>query len=116
MPGRTNPKPTPGRCRYCGCTQNRACEDPTTGTCYWLDHRRTLCSACGCPEDDHLRILRDILALVSRRATVGALSVWTVWQRAAALNWARRVHLRAGDHNTVRVPAMPAHVRKLKEI
>jgi hypothetical protein len=106
----------PGRCQYCGCTENRACEDPLTGTCYWLDSRQTICSACGLPEKVHLMLLRDILAMVSRKVTLGALSAWTIHERAQALRWARAVHLKAGDHKYVRVPPIPGHVARLKEI
>lgn len=32
-------------CRVCGCTQDRACDDPETGTgCHWIE--ADLCSAC----------------------------------------------------------------------
>ena len=31
-------------CRVCGCTQNRACGDPTLGTCHWVEP--DLCSFC----------------------------------------------------------------------
>ena len=34
------------RCRFCGCTQNRACE----GGCAWLDTNHTVCSARPCAE------------------------------------------------------------------
>jgi hypothetical protein len=33
---------TVGRCRWCGCTNERACECG----CTWVNRRRTLCSAC----------------------------------------------------------------------
>lgn len=34
-----------GRCRVCGCTDERACEDPHTGgPCSWVEPN--LCSAC----------------------------------------------------------------------
>jgi hypothetical protein len=105
-----------GVCRFCGCTENRACHDPETETCYWVDGRRTMCSACTCPSKAHLRILQDILALVSRKVTLGALSAWTYPERARALRWASAVYLRAGDNAYVRVPAMPRHVARLKEI
>ena len=32
------------RCRYCGCTQQRACP----GSCSWLDSNHTVCSAPAC--------------------------------------------------------------------
>lgn len=33
---------TPGRCRWCGCTHFRPCEDG----CDWANRRQTLCTAC----------------------------------------------------------------------
>jgi len=62
-----------------------------------------------------LETLRDLLALVSRRASLNALRSWTPNQRAAAEKWAAATHLRASD-NVVRVPPMPACVKCLKEI
>lgn len=38
----------PGTCRVCLCTQNHACPDPETGTCWWV--QEDLCSACASPE------------------------------------------------------------------
>lgn len=40
-----------GTCRYCGCTDERACvfRDPATGNiwaCSWVDEAHTICSAC----------------------------------------------------------------------
>ena len=32
----------PGMCRYCGCTDEHACD----GGCHWLDGPSTICSAC----------------------------------------------------------------------
>ena len=34
--------PTRGVCRYCGCTDDRACP----GGCAWVDTAHTKCSAC----------------------------------------------------------------------
>lgn len=33
-----------GICKKCGCTDNDACHDTDTGSCYWL--KEDLCSAC----------------------------------------------------------------------
>lgn len=41
---------TPGRCRWCRCTEAEACE----GGCSWANRDRTLCSAC-VPLDTALR-------------------------------------------------------------
>lgn len=35
-----------GICRYCGCTQNRACLGATLQACRWVDDGATICSAC----------------------------------------------------------------------
>lgn len=36
--------PTPGKCRICGCTEDRACVDDLHATgCGWADSTRTLC-------------------------------------------------------------------------
>ncbi len=32
----------PGRCRWCGCTERRACD----GGCSWANPPRTVCSRC----------------------------------------------------------------------
>jgi len=51
------PKIRRGHCRYCGCTDERACVLPkrkfpdgvTRGrTCWWIDAEHTVCSASGC--------------------------------------------------------------------
>jgi hypothetical protein len=41
-----NPLPatTPGRCRYCRCTDARACDEG----CAWLDRHGTVCSSPEC--------------------------------------------------------------------
>lgn len=33
---------TAGTCRWCGCTEDRACEDG----CGWANRAQTLCTAC----------------------------------------------------------------------
>lgn len=49
------PGPTPGVCRYCRCTEARACE----GGCRWLFPEHTVCSAPACEakfvEDNMMR-------------------------------------------------------------
>lgn len=37
-----------GICKKCGCTDNNACEDQVTGTCFWV--AGDLCSACASDE------------------------------------------------------------------
>jgi ParB family transcriptional regulator, chromosome partitioning protein len=37
---------TPGTCRYCGCTEDNACE----GGCAWVDPQETVCSSDPCVE------------------------------------------------------------------
>jgi hypothetical protein len=44
----TNLKPAkPGTCRFCGCTDDKACE----GGCAWIDETRTVCSSDECCEE-----------------------------------------------------------------
>ena len=39
----------PGRCRICGCTEERPCIDPETQMpCGWLDREHTLCDNINC--------------------------------------------------------------------
>jgi hypothetical protein len=40
------PGPVPGICRYCGCTERRACRP----ACRWMDPERTVCSSSPCRE------------------------------------------------------------------
>ena len=37
-------------CRFCGCTQNRACRMLDGSGCAWLDPNHTVCSAPACAE------------------------------------------------------------------
>lgn len=37
-------KATSGVCRFCGCTEERACNPP----CSWVDKNRTICSSVDC--------------------------------------------------------------------
>lgn len=53
--GRPCRAPEPGRCRICGCTEDRACnrmaDDPQPGwhqPCGWADHTQTLCDNPAC--------------------------------------------------------------------
>lgn len=41
-PWSMSPAEVAGRCRVCGCTDDRACSPP----CSWADPQHTLCSAC----------------------------------------------------------------------
>lgn len=43
-PGEVDDPPTPGICRECGCTQDRACSHEDLGACSWVEP--DLCSAC----------------------------------------------------------------------
>ena len=36
-------------CTQCGCTNDNACHDPSTGTCFWV--KEDLCSMCAAPEE-----------------------------------------------------------------
>jgi hypothetical protein len=48
--------PVGGGCRYCGCTQERACVLRTGGgeTCAWFDRERTVCTNDECLERYHM--------------------------------------------------------------
>jgi hypothetical protein len=60
-------------------------------------------------------VLRDMLLLVSRRLPRATFRAWTANQRKAAENWASLSHLSASD-NPVKVPPMPACVKRLTEV
>lgn len=42
--------PQTGVCRFCGCTERRACVDANGDSCSWIDADRTVCSAARCLE------------------------------------------------------------------
>lgn len=43
------PKPTPGVCRFCSCTESTPCSTPPCGEpCAWTNRARTVCSAPKC--------------------------------------------------------------------
>jgi hypothetical protein len=50
--------PQSGRCRVCGCTDDRAC----AAGCCWVDRKHTLCSECQGTVADLIWTLRDTLA------------------------------------------------------
>lgn len=50
--GASQQTPTPGTCRYCGCTEDDACGDG----CSWLDNSQTVCDAPAC-EQAHAKAL-----------------------------------------------------------
>lgn len=70
----------------------------------WADHEKAA-----------FPVLRDMLLLVSRRLPRATFRAWTANQRKAAENWAALSHLSASD-NPVKVPAMPACVKRLAEV
>lgn len=39
-----------GTCKYCGCTDNAACNHPDHGPCWWIDDGHEVCSHCSIPE------------------------------------------------------------------
>jgi hypothetical protein len=45
-----------GVCKICLCTEDHACPDPDTGTCFWVES--DLCSACANPEQKQKAIKR----------------------------------------------------------
>jgi hypothetical protein len=56
------PKLKPGKCRYCGCTETRACvltivcieHSQVPIMCCWWDHERTVCSNPSCVKKHEL--------------------------------------------------------------
>jgi hypothetical protein len=44
----------PDTCRICGCSNNNACSDQETGTCWWV--QESLCSACATKEEKQAAI------------------------------------------------------------
>ena len=48
-----------GVCRYCGCTERRACVDGNGEPCRWMDADQTVCSSFSCFE----RLTEDQVAL-----------------------------------------------------
>lgn len=42
------PKPKSGTCRFCGCTETRACDVGIEGACAWVDKEHTVCSNPKC--------------------------------------------------------------------
>lgn len=48
-------------CRYCGCTQNHACE----GGCAWLNAEHTICSAPACAERWKASLIASLADAVS---------------------------------------------------
>lgn len=52
-----------GRCRYCRCTDARACEDG----CWWVDAEQTVCSTRTCVERFQSRV-RELYATAKKTA------------------------------------------------
>jgi hypothetical protein len=61
-------KPKSGVCRYCGCTDGRACLPP----CWWIDKAHTICSAGTCLLK-YCEDLRGCLGLRLTNADIGNL-------------------------------------------
>lgn len=86
-------------CRYCGCTDDRACR----GGCSWTGAH--LCSACTPDVEETI----GALCLVGDTGHISDEQVagWTADQRADAFHWAMAAHQRASDNPRVRVPPRP---------
>jgi hypothetical protein len=48
----------PGRCRHCGCTDDRACRLHDGDACCWIDSTRTVCSNPECIKAETARMQR----------------------------------------------------------
>jgi hypothetical protein len=55
-------------------------------------------------------ILQELLMMVERTVPLEIIERWTPAERELARDWAARVHLRAGDNNTVRLKPEPSFV------
>lgn len=86
-------------CRFCGCTDARACP----GGCSWVGER--LCSACAPSIAETFTSL--LLVSGTEHITEDKVRSWTADQRADAFAWAMAIHYRASD-NHVAVPPRPA--------
>lgn len=60
-------------------------------------------------------LLETCLLLVDTKVPRELICRWSVKQRAIGEDWAIRLHLRASDNNTVRVPQKPDFVTKAEK-
>ncbi len=54
-----------GRCRFCGCTDARACK----GQCFWIDESRTVCSSQRCVDQyfgEYAGRVRELIVVLQR--------------------------------------------------
>ncbi|HZL29192.1 MAG TPA: hypothetical protein VFC39_21890 [Acidobacteriaceae bacterium] len=56
------PYPPSGVCRFCHCTEHRAC----AGGCSWLDFEKTACSSLACIEKFQAEIVEEVSIEVRR--------------------------------------------------
>lgn len=59
------PRENPGRCRFCGCTENDPCHIGRYLTCYWIDETKTVCSNLACVEAEIAEVI-DRMELARR--------------------------------------------------
>ena len=60
----------PGTCRFCGCTDARACRPP----CFWIDELRTVCSSRPCVDKyfgEHASRVRELMGVLQRELQGG---------------------------------------------
>lgn len=85
-------------CRYCSCTEHRACPDG----CSWTGE--ALCSAC--TPDLEQTVIALCLVSGTEHITDDQVKAWTADERADAFYWAMAVHHLASD-NLVSIPKRP---------
>jgi hypothetical protein len=54
------PVPAGGRCKHCGCTEERACLIGRYARCSWVNAERTVCSRRECVQAEIDRILAKV--------------------------------------------------------
>jgi hypothetical protein len=55
-----------GVCRYCGCTDERACPEG----CWWLEETHTVCTNKGCIEK-HFAAAKQVIRMLRELAQTG---------------------------------------------
>lgn len=58
--------PIPGKCRHCGCTEDRACTLETGDPCCWVDLDRSVCSRPVCISREAARVAAERQGAPSR--------------------------------------------------
>ena len=89
--------PPSGRCRVCGCTDDRACPSG----CCWVDRKHTLCSECQGTVADLSWTMRDTIArLEDERDSPRSGNLRKKWlaKTASEMRKALRRYRNSGGH------------------